>query len=179
MPSGSSDFAAMNFGMQGHAEHDLRYYMADEYMESARPVGLVGTGRDHRRRKSGCWSITARSTPSITTASISARRSAELRARAGRVSRSSPKPAARRAGRKFAAAHADTIVAMPGIEAMRAYRDDVHKHMVAQGRKLRLQGAVPHQSDPGRGPWKRPGAQAQAGLPCMGTSTSGWRIFGR
>src|SRR5260370_15335632 len=39
-------------------------------------------------------------------------------------------------GRKFAAAHADTIVVnAKGIEAMRAYRDDVHKHMVAQGRK--------------------------------------------
>jgi len=39
-------------------------------------------------------------------------------------------------GRKFAAAHADTIVVnAKGIEAMRAYREDVHKHMIAQGRK--------------------------------------------
>jgi alkanesulfonate monooxygenase SsuD/methylene tetrahydromethanopterin reductase-like flavin-dependent oxidoreductase (luciferase family) len=39
-------------------------------------------------------------------------------------------------GRKFAAAHADTIVVhAKGIEAMKAYRDDVRKHMVAQGRK--------------------------------------------
>ncbi len=39
-------------------------------------------------------------------------------------------------GRKFAAAHADTIVVhTKGIEAMRAYRDDVHKHMIACGRK--------------------------------------------
>ena len=39
-------------------------------------------------------------------------------------------------GRKFAAAHADTIVVhAKGIEAMKAYREDVHKHMVAQGRK--------------------------------------------
>ena len=38
-------------------------------------------------------------------------------------------------GRKFAAAHAETIVAhVKGIEAMKAYRDDVHKHMVAGGR---------------------------------------------
>src|SRR5271169_6677264 len=39
-------------------------------------------------------------------------------------------------GRKFAAAHADTIVVhVKGIEAMKAYRQDVHKYMVAQGRK--------------------------------------------
>src|SRR5262249_10199125 len=39
-------------------------------------------------------------------------------------------------GRKFAAAHADTIVVhAKGIEAMKAYRDDVHEHMKAQGRK--------------------------------------------
>src|SRR5204862_6998931 len=39
-------------------------------------------------------------------------------------------------GRKFAAAHAETIVVnAKGIEAMRAYRADVHKNMVAQGRK--------------------------------------------
>jgi alkanesulfonate monooxygenase SsuD/methylene tetrahydromethanopterin reductase-like flavin-dependent oxidoreductase (luciferase family) len=39
-------------------------------------------------------------------------------------------------GRKFAAAHADTIVVhVKGIEAMCAYREDVHKHMIALGRK--------------------------------------------
>jgi alkanesulfonate monooxygenase SsuD/methylene tetrahydromethanopterin reductase-like flavin-dependent oxidoreductase (luciferase family) len=39
-------------------------------------------------------------------------------------------------GRKFAAAHADTIVVhAKGIEGMRAYRDDVHRYMKAQGRK--------------------------------------------
>src|SRR6202012_2734094 len=38
-------------------------------------------------------------------------------------------------GREFAARHADTIVAHPkGIGAMKAYRDDVRRHMVACGR---------------------------------------------
>jgi alkanesulfonate monooxygenase SsuD/methylene tetrahydromethanopterin reductase-like flavin-dependent oxidoreductase (luciferase family) len=38
-------------------------------------------------------------------------------------------------GRRFAAAHADTIVAhAKGIAAMRAYRCDVHRHMLALGR---------------------------------------------
>ena len=31
--TGSSDYAAMNFGMPGMPEHDLRYDMADEYMD--------------------------------------------------------------------------------------------------------------------------------------------------
>ena len=39
--TGSSDFAAMNFGMQGMPDHDLRYDMADEYMEVCR--GLWGS----------------------------------------------------------------------------------------------------------------------------------------
>src|SRR5471032_3570571 len=39
--TGSSDYAAMNFGMQGMPEHDLRYDMADEYMEVCR--GLWGS----------------------------------------------------------------------------------------------------------------------------------------
>ena len=61
--TGSSDFAAMNFGMPGMPEHDLRYDMADEYMEvCAAAVGLVGAGRDHRRpARAACWSITPRS----------------------------------------------------------------------------------------------------------------------
>ena len=60
--TGSSDFAAMNFGMKGMPEHDLRYDMADEYMRGgARAVGLVGAGRHHRRpRAAACWSITTK-----------------------------------------------------------------------------------------------------------------------
>src|SRR4029078_13654074 len=39
-------------------------------------------------------------------------------------------------GRKFAAAHAETIVVnAKGVEAMRAYRATVHKNMEAAGRK--------------------------------------------
>jgi alkanesulfonate monooxygenase SsuD/methylene tetrahydromethanopterin reductase-like flavin-dependent oxidoreductase (luciferase family) len=38
-------------------------------------------------------------------------------------------------GRRFAGAHADTIVVnAKGIEAMREYREDVHRHMIAAGR---------------------------------------------
>ena len=68
--TGSSDFAAMNFGMHGMPEHDLRYDMADEYMEVVHgAVGFVGAGRDHRRpARAAFWSITPRSTRSISKA---------------------------------------------------------------------------------------------------------------
>ncbi len=73
--TGSSDFAAMNFGMQGMPDHDLRYDMADEYMEVVpRPVGLVGARRHHRRpqeRRAG--RPDQGPPPSTTAASISAR----------------------------------------------------------------------------------------------------------
>ncbi len=52
--TGSSDFAAMNVGMDGMPEHDLRYDMADEYMAAVR--GLWGSwepGAIIADRKSG------------------------------------------------------------------------------------------------------------------------------
>jgi len=133
--TGSSDFAAMNFGMPGMPEHDLRYDMADEYMAAIRGLWVRGSRRDHRRSQErhpgrshqGPWRQL---------------RGQVLQTRgplnSGRVRR----PAGDRAGRRlaarpqFAAAHADTIVVnAKGIDAMRAYRDDVRKHMVAQGRR--------------------------------------------
>ena len=38
MVTGSSDFAAMNFGLNGMPEHDLRYDMADEYIDVVRQL---------------------------------------------------------------------------------------------------------------------------------------------
>ena len=53
MVTGSSDFAARNFGLAGLPEHDLRYDMADEYMEVVNRLwDIVGAGR-HRRRPGG------------------------------------------------------------------------------------------------------------------------------
>ena len=72
--TGSSDFAAMNFGMNGMPEHDLRYDMADEYMDVCRrlwaswePGAIVADRHERRAGRS-----TPRSTPSITKASSSA-----------------------------------------------------------------------------------------------------------
>jgi FMN-dependent oxidoreductase (nitrilotriacetate monooxygenase family) len=135
--TGSSDFAAMNFGMQGMPEHDLRYDMADEYMEvcnglwdSWEPGAIVADRKsgvlvDHTKVHAVNYSGKHFSTRGPLN-SGPAPQGRPVIAQAG----GSPR------GRKFAAAHADTIVVnAKGIEAMRAYREDVHKHMVAQGRR--------------------------------------------
>ncbi|MCH9671158.1 MAG: NtaA/DmoA family FMN-dependent monooxygenase [Gammaproteobacteria bacterium] len=135
--TGSSDFAAMNFGMDGMPEHDLRYDMADEYMQACRGLwgswepGAIVADREnnvlidptkvHAVNHSGKYFKTRgplnsgpgpQGQPVIAQAGGSAR------------------------GRRFAGAHADTIVVnAKGIEAMREYRDDVHRHMAACGRQ--------------------------------------------
>jgi FMN-dependent oxidoreductase (nitrilotriacetate monooxygenase family) len=135
--TGSSDFAAMNFGMQGMPEHDLRYDMADEYMEVCRGLwgswepGAIAADRkggvlvDHTKVHAVNYSGKYFSTRGPLNCGP-APQGEPVIAQAG----GSPR------GRKFAAAYADTIVVnAKGIEAMRAYREDVHKHMVARGRK--------------------------------------------
>jgi FMN-dependent oxidoreductase (nitrilotriacetate monooxygenase family) len=134
--TGSSDFAAMNFGMQGMPEHDTRYDMADEYMEVCRglwgswePGSIIADKKsgalvDHTKVKPVNYQGKYYSTRGPLN-SGPAPQGQPVIAQAG----GSPR------GRKFAAAHADTIVVhVKGIEAMKAYRDDVRKHMVAQGR---------------------------------------------
>lgn len=134
--TGSSDFAAMNFGMDGMPEHDLRYDMADEFMEvctglwdSWEPGAIVADRKtgvlvDHEK----VHAVNYKGKYFQTRGPLNSGPAPQGRpviAQAG----GSPR------GRRFAAAHADTIVVnAKGIEAMRAYRDDVHKHMVAQGR---------------------------------------------
>ena len=136
--TGSSDTAAMNFGMQGMPEHDLRYDMADEYMEVCR--GLWGSwepGAIVADRKSGVLvdhtkvhALNFQGKYFSTRGPLNsgpAPQGQPVIAQAG----GSPR------GRKFAAAHSDTIVVhVKGVEAMKAYREDVHKHMIAQGRDL-------------------------------------------
>jgi len=52
--TGSSDFAAMNFGMPGMPEHDLRYDMADEYMEVCKACGLLEPGASSPTARAAC-----------------------------------------------------------------------------------------------------------------------------
>jgi FMN-dependent oxidoreductase (nitrilotriacetate monooxygenase family) len=134
--TGSSDFAAMNFGLPGMPEHDSRYDMADEYMtavnglwDSWEPGAIVDDRENgvfidpskvHNIDFEGKWFKTRGPLNSGP-----APQGRPVIAQAG----GSPR------GREFAARHADTIVAHPkGIGAMKAYRDDVRQRMIAHGR---------------------------------------------
>ncbi len=136
MVTGSSDFAARNFGLDGLPEHDTRYDMADEYMAvvnalwaSWDPDAIVANhdtgvlvdparvrqvdfeGRYYRSRGPLNAGPMPQGRPVIAQAGGSAR------------------------GKRFAAAHADTIVAgVRGTEGMRAYRDAVREGLREQGR---------------------------------------------
>ncbi len=136
MVTGSSDFAARNFGMDGLPEHDTRYDMADEYIEVAsqlwgswEPGAIVNDvagglfadpakvhsidfqGRHYQSRGPLNSGPCVQGRPVIAQAGGSPR------------------------GRRFAARHADTVVAsVRGPEAMRAYRQDVRRLAAEQGR---------------------------------------------
>ncbi len=134
--TGSSDFAAMNFGLPGMPEHDLRYDMADEYMHAVNALWdswepgaiiadrhsgiLVDPAKVHAANHEGRFFKTRGPLNSGP-----APQGRPVIAQAG----GSPR------GRQFAARHADTIVAhTKGIAAMKAYRDDVRRRMAACGR---------------------------------------------
>ena len=134
--TGSSDVAARNFGLDRLPEHDLRYDMADEYMQVVN--GLWGSwepGAIVADEASGVFADPAKvhsidfdgryyrchgplnSGPPV--------QSRPVVAQAG----GSPR------GRQFASLHADTIVAsVKGVDGMRAYRDDLRARAAAQGR---------------------------------------------
>jgi FMN-dependent oxidoreductase (nitrilotriacetate monooxygenase family) len=136
MVTGSSDYAAKNFGMEQLPEHDLRYDMADEYMDlvgqlwaSWEPGALVADAEsgmlvDHTKvHQIDFRGKFYRSRGPLNSGPCPQGR--PVIAQAG----GSPR------GRQFAAKHADTIVAsIKGVEAMKAYREDVRRRMVEQGR---------------------------------------------
>ncbi len=134
--TGSSDYAAMNFGLPGMPEHDLRYDMADEYMavlgklwDSWEPGAILadtdsGVLVDHTKvhavHHEGHYYKTRGPLNSGP-----APQGRPVIAQAG----GSPR------GRQFASQHADTIVVhTKGVAAMKAYRDDIRNRMVLHGR---------------------------------------------
>jgi FMN-dependent oxidoreductase (nitrilotriacetate monooxygenase family) len=136
MVTGSSDFAAQNFGLNKLPEHDLRYDMADEYIDivtqlwdSWEPGAIIAD------RKSGVLTDPSK----VHTIDYEGQ---YYRSRGPLNSGPCPqgRPVIAQAGgsgrgRLFAAKHADTIVThVKGTDAMKAYRDDVHAKMRAMGR---------------------------------------------
>jgi FMN-dependent oxidoreductase (nitrilotriacetate monooxygenase family) len=136
MVTGSSDFAARNFGMDGLPEHDLRYDMADEYMTlvkqlwaSWEPDAIVadtesGMLIDHTKvHQIDFEGRFFRSRGPLNSGPCPQGR--PVIAQAG----GSPR------GRQFASQHADTIVSsVKDVGGMRAYRDDVRRRLVGHGR---------------------------------------------
>ncbi len=135
MVTGSSEFAARNFGLDGLPEHDLRYDMADEYMDlvnrlwdSWEPGAIVADAErgvliDHTKVHAvdfeGKW---YRSRGPLNAGPCPQGR--PVIAQAG----GSPR------GREFASRHADTIVAsLKDVAAMRAYRADVRARRAKHG----------------------------------------------
>jgi FMN-dependent oxidoreductase (nitrilotriacetate monooxygenase family) len=134
--TGSSDFAAMNFGLPGMPEHDLRYDMADDYMKAVRglwnswePGAIVADRKNgilvdhtkvHAVNHEGKFYKTRGPLNSGP-----APQGQPVIAQAG----GSPR------GKRFAANHADTIVVnIKGIDAMRGYRNDIRQMMAEAGR---------------------------------------------
>ena len=136
MVTGSSDYAARNFGMEQLPEHDLRYDMADEYMDlvnqlwaSWEPGAIVadpdsGLLVDHAKVRQ----IDFKGRFYASRCPLNAGPAPQGRpviAQAG----GSPR------GRQFASGHADTIVAsVKGVDRMRDYRDDIRARMEGHGR---------------------------------------------
>ena len=181
--TGSSDFAAMNFGMQGMPEHDPRYDMADEYMEVVRkPVGLVGAGRDRRRpqeRHAGrSHQGPCRQFPGQVL----------QHARAAQLGPGAAGPAGDRPGRRLAArpqvrrrpCRHDRRQCQGHRGDARLPRGRAQAHGRAGPQAVRLQGPVPHQSDHRRDHGGGAGAQEKrASASPWSTSSSGWPTSAR
>ena len=134
--TGSSDYAAMNYGLPGLPEHDTRYDMADEYMAAVKALWSSwepGAIVDDRER--GVF-IDPAKVHHVNFAGEYYRTRGPLNA--GPCPQGHPviaQAGGSPRGRAFAARHADTIVAhAKGIGGMKAYRDDVRQNMVASGR---------------------------------------------
>ena len=133
----AEDRAAQNFGLDELYEHDERYVRADEYLElvtklwdSWEPDAIerdyaTGTYANHEKVHTIDFEGKYfKSRGPLNTAPPPQGRPAIAQAGA------SPP------GRDLAAAHADTIIAnADSVESMRAYREDIHARMRANGRR--------------------------------------------
>src|SRR5580704_10272023 len=134
--TGSSDFAAMNYGLPGLPEHDARYDMADEYMAAVRALwGSWEPGAIVADRASGVF-IDPTKVHHVNFEGKYFKTRGPLNS--GPCPQGQPviaQAGGSPRGRQFASRYADTIVAhTKGIAAMKAYRDDVRTRMMGHGR---------------------------------------------
>ncbi len=136
MVTGSSDFAAQNFGMDALPPHDTRYEMAHEFIDvvtqlwdSWEPDAILAD------RKTGVLidpakvhTIDYRGKYYASRGPLNSGPAPQGRPVIAQAGGSGP-------GRAIAAKYADTIVAHPkGVAAMKEYRNDVRRQMAALGR---------------------------------------------
>src|SRR3984957_4939649 len=136
MVTGSSDLSAKNFGMERLAPHDQRYDMAEEYMDICKQLwGSWEPGAIVADRESGVLIDPAK----VHTIDYEGRYySSRGPLNSGPCPQGHPVSAhagGSDRGRRFAATHADTIVApVKGVEQMKAYREDVRTKLAEAGR---------------------------------------------
>jgi FMN-dependent oxidoreductase (nitrilotriacetate monooxygenase family) len=129
--------AAQNYGYEKHFEHDLRYEMADDWMQAVDSLWggwdqdavvcdeETGVFADHTKVRYSNYEG----------------RFFKTRGPLNVVPSPQPRPVVCQAGgspagRDLAAKHADTVIAaVDGVEGMKEYRDDMSKRMLAYGRK--------------------------------------------
>jgi FMN-dependent oxidoreductase (nitrilotriacetate monooxygenase family) len=136
MVTGSSDLSAQNFGMDKLPEHDLRYEMAEEYIQICKQLwGSWEPGAIVADRTSGTL-IDHTKVNTIDFAGKYYRSRGPLNS--GPCPQGQPviaQAGGSHQGKNFAARHADTIVSSAkGIAGMKAYRDDVRARMKEFGR---------------------------------------------
>jgi FMN-dependent oxidoreductase (nitrilotriacetate monooxygenase family) len=130
------DRSAQNFGLDKLYEHDERYVRASEYLELVSKLWeswepdaierdyMTGTYANYKK----VHTIDFEGKYFKSRGPLNTAPSPQYRPTIAQAGASPP-------GRELAAQHADTIVAPAnGVEAMRAYRDDIHARMEANGR---------------------------------------------
>ncbi|MBO3095241.1 NtaA/DmoA family FMN-dependent monooxygenase [Cellulomonas dongxiuzhuiae] len=129
--------AAQNYGLEKHVEHDLRYEMADEWMQAVDALwGSWETGALQMDESTGVFADHTK-IHHVDFEGGFYRTRGPLNTPPGPQGRpvicqagGSP------AGRNLGATHADTIIsAVVGVDAMKAYRDDISERLLAVGRK--------------------------------------------
>ena len=136
MVTGSSDYSAQNFGMDKLPDHDVRYVMAEEYIQIVKQLwGSWEPGAIVADRKTGVLIDPLK----VHTIDYQGQYySSRGPLNSGPCPQGQPviaQAGGSKSGRTIAATHADTIVAAPnGVAAMKQYRDDVRAQMASLGR---------------------------------------------
>ena len=130
------DAAAQNFGLDRLPEHDLRYEMAEEYMEVVNQLfGSWDPDAVVMDRKTGTYADGAKVRPIDFAGTYYKCRGPLNTAPSPQVRPTYFQAGGSPRGRAFAAKHAGTVIATAnGVKAMKQFRDDVRERAASVGR---------------------------------------------